>query len=91
MKVFMPCFIGGHMKITVLCVGKIKEKYEKVTLALKRLSEIYIDTLSFKIAEGLDVPEIAKIMNISEKLVYTRLERARKLILIELEKMDYEF
>ena len=39
----------------------IKEKYEKVTLALKRLSEIYIDTLSFKIAEGLDVPELQKL------------------------------
>ena len=59
----------------------MQEIYKKVVLAFENLDEKYSTTLYLFYNEGMSIKEIAKTMGISEKTVYTRFERGKKLII----------
>lgn len=59
---------------------KVRENYEEVMNALKKLDEKYSITFLYYYHRNMSVLEIAELMGISEKTVYTRLERGRKLM-----------
>ena len=65
---------------------KIKERYKEVVEAIKSLDDKYRDTLYLVYFEEKTVKEIAELMGISAKTVYTRLERGRILLLESLEE-----
>lgn len=55
------------------------EEYQKdITLFIKEMEPIYQDVLFYKIFLSMDVPNIAKILQVSENVVRVRLSRARK-------------
>lgn len=60
---------------------KVREKYQEVMTAIKKLDEKYSITFLYYYHRDMSVKEIAELMGISEKTVYTRLERGRKLLL----------
>ena len=49
--------------------------------AIKKMDDKYSSTLYLAICEEMPVKDIAKLMGISEKTVYTRLARGKKLLL----------
>ena len=59
----------------------MQEIYKKVVLAFENLDEKYSTTLYLFYNEGMSIKEIAKTMGISEKTVYTRFERGKKLMI----------
>ena len=64
---------------------KIKERYDDVIDAIKKLDDKYSFTLLFYYVEDMSVKVITENMGIPEKTVYTRLERG-KILLLELLK-----
>lgn len=60
---------------------EIKEKYSEVVKAIETLDERYSTTLYMVYCKEMTVNEIAEMMGISTKTVYTRLARGRKLLL----------
>ena len=64
----------------------IKEDYEKVLKAIEKLDDKYRYTLMYRYTHEMGVKEIAELMGVPEKTVYTRLERGRTQLLILLEK-----
>ena len=67
----------------------IKLNYDRVVAEIKNLDDIYSVPLMLKYVEDMKVSEIAKLMNIPEKTVYTRIARAKK-ILVEKMKIEGE-
>lgn len=65
----------------------IKERYDRVVQVIKTLDERYSLTLYYHYFEEMSVKDIAELMELNEKTVYTRLLRARK-YLIELLGME---
>ena len=59
----------------------IQENYAKVVSAIEDLDEKYSTTLYLVFCKEMTVNEIADMMGISTKTVYTRLERGKKLLL----------
>lgn len=57
------------------------EFYDEVVRALKNLDDKYRATLQLVYNEGMTVNQIAEMMGLSTKTVYTRLLRARKILL----------
>lgn len=60
---------------------EIREKYDQVVKAMAELDEKYSTTLYLFFCKEMTVNEIADLMGISPKTVYTRLARGRKLLL----------
>lgn len=60
---------------------EIRENYEKTVAAIKNLDEKYSTTLQLYFCEEMSPSEIAGLMAISSKTVYTRLARGRRLLL----------
>lgn len=56
-------------------------RYEDVVEAISRMDEKYSIPLSLRYSENMDVKAIAALLGIAEKTVYTRLNRAKKLLL----------
>lgn len=70
---------------------EMEENYTKVVNAIAALDEIYSTTLSLVYIHEMSVKEIAKMMGISPKTVYTRLERGRRLLIDSVKgEIDYE-
>ena len=65
---------------------EIKEKYREVVEAIKTMDERYSITLYLTLCEEKTVNEIADMMGISTKTVYTRLARGKKLLLESLKE-----
>ncbi len=59
----------------------ITESYERVIKAIENMDEKYSITLLYRYHKGMSVKQIAALMGIPEKTVYTRLLRGRKLLL----------
>ena len=59
----------------------VKESYNKVVEAIEELDEKYSTTLYLVFCEEMTVKEIAKMMGISAKTVYTRIARGKKLLI----------
>lgn len=66
----------GHMRT--------HKRYEEVVEAICQMDEIYSIPLSLRYFENLKVKEIAALLGIAEKTVYTRLSRAKILLLEKL-------
>ena len=60
---------------------RVQERYEDVIEAIQQLDERYSIPLALRCGENMDVKEIAELLGISDKSVYTRLERARKMLI----------
>ena len=60
---------------------EIRENYDRVVFAIAALDEIYSTTLSLVYLEEMSVKDVAKMMGISKKTVYTRLSRGKKLLI----------
>ena len=58
-----------------------KEDYRRVVTAIYNLKDIYSYTLSYRFCDEMEVADIAKLMGVSEKAIYTRIERGLKLLL----------
>ena len=56
---------------------EIEDKYDRVVEAIERLDEIYSSTMFLAINKEMSISEIAELMGVSRKTVYTRLERCR--------------
>lgn len=63
---------------------QIRERYEQVVNVIKELDEKYSITLYYRYEKELSAEEIAELMGLSVKTVYTRLERGRRLVLEKL-------
>ena len=63
---------------------RTKVRYDEVVEAISWLDEKYSIPLSLRYAENMDVKEISKLLGIAEKTVYTRLDRAKKLLIEKL-------
>lgn len=60
---------------------EMQENYNKVVKAIEALDEKYSATLFLVFCKEKTVNEVAKMMGISKKTVYTRLARGKKLLL----------
>ena len=69
---------------------RIIERYEKVVKAIEKLDEKYSLTLLYRYNENMSVGEIATLMGVPEKTVYTRLERGKKLLLQSINGEGYD-
>ena len=58
----------------------IKLMYEDVVKAIENLDPVYSTTLLLKYERGLTPAQIAEMMEIPEKTVYTRLSRGKKML-----------
>lgn len=68
---------------------KMRENYARVVKAIEELDERYSTTLYLVFSEEKTVGEIAEMMGISPKTVYTRLARGKKLLLNSLRGLEY--
>ena len=68
---------------------EMRENYAKVVKAIESLDERYSVTLHLVFCEQMTVGEIAEMMGISPKTVYTRLARGKKLLLNSLRGLEY--
>ena len=59
----------------------IQQRYEKVVEEIGKLDERYSITLLYRYQKEMTVADIADLMGVSEKTVYTRLQRGRALLL----------
>ena len=59
----------------------LREHYGRVVRAIERLDDRYSTVLLWRFAGGLSVKRIADLFGIKKKTVYTRLDRAKKLLL----------
>ena len=60
---------------------RVQERYEDVIEAIQQLDERYSIPLSLRAEKNMEIKEIAELLGIAEKSVYTRLERARKMLI----------
>lgn len=60
---------------------RIRDRYETVIETMEGLDEKYSVTLLYYYQKEMKVKDIAALMGISEKTVYTRLQRGKKLLL----------
>ena len=60
---------------------EIREKYDEVVKIISELDEKYSTTFDLVFCKEMTVKQIAELMGISEKTVYTRLARGKKLII----------
>ncbi|MBR7099292.1 MAG: RNA polymerase sigma factor [Clostridia bacterium] len=63
---------------------RIKERYDEVVEEIGRLDEKYSISLSLRYGENMGTKEIADLLGVSEKTVYTRIDRAKKLLVEKL-------
>lgn len=68
----------------------IHERYDQVVEAIKSMSDIYSITLLLRYCDEKAPKEIAEMMCVSEKTVYTRLSRGRVLLLSKLKEEGIE-
>ena len=63
----------------------IRESYDEVVKAIEKLDEKYSTTLQLFYCEEMAPNDIAELMGLSPKTVYTRLARGKKILLESLE------
>lgn len=59
---------------------EIKHNYDRVVEEISRMNELYSITLNCVYVEDMSIKEVAKMMGISEKAVYSRLERGKEIL-----------
>ena len=68
---------------------QIRDEYAEVVGAIEALDEKYSTTLYLFFCKEMTVNEIADMMGISPKTVYTRLARGKRLLIESLKGMDF--
>ena len=68
----------------------LKLNYERVIEEIKKLDDIYSIPLMFKYVDDMPISKIAKIMSVPEKTVYTRISRAKRILLEKIGKESAE-
>ncbi|MBO5967861.1 MAG: RNA polymerase sigma factor [Clostridia bacterium] len=66
----------------------IRERYDQVVGVMKSMSDIYGITLLLYYCDERSAKEIAEIMDVPEKTVYTRISRGRALLLSKLNEEE---
>lgn len=66
--------------------GKVQAMYKDVVRAIREMDDKYGVTILYRYRDDMSVAEIAELMGISEKTVYTRLSRGKVLLLEKLNK-----
>lgn len=74
------CFFESDYNYDFVEELEIKEKYEEVVSAIEALDERYSTTLFLAVCREMTPYEIADMMGITVKTVYTRLTRGKKLL-----------
>ena len=69
---------------------EIQKNYKKVIEAISKMDEIYSITLMYVFVEEKSVKEVASLMGISPKTVYTRLARGREILRSSLKGVIYD-
>ncbi len=69
--------VGAHNLLEEL---DIKHNYDLVVEEISRMNELYSITLNCVYVEDMSIKEVAKMMGISEKAVYSRLERGKEIL-----------
>lgn len=59
---------------------QVNDQYEEVVRAIQNMDEKYSTTLLYRLRDELTISEIAQLMDVPEKTVYTRLNRGTKLL-----------
>ena len=72
-------FPGGEYRF--IDTLEIQEKYDRVVAAIEELDPKYSTTMQLFFSKGMTANEIAELMVISPKTVYTRLSRGKNLLL----------
>ena len=67
----------------------LNEKYEAVLRIVKELNDIYSIPLELRFVQDMSVKEIAAMLGIPEKTVYTRLERGKIIIIKRLKEEGF--
>lgn len=65
---------------------QVSSRYDEVVAAIERLDDRYSIALLYRYRENMSIKELATLLGIAEKSVYTRIERGRKLLLKSLGK-----
>ncbi len=65
---------------------QINERYEQVVHILRKMDDKYSTVLLFRYYNDMSVKSISELIGISEKAVYARLKRGKKLLLELLDK-----
>ena len=68
----------------------IVEKYDEAIEAIRKMDDKYSSTLYLSICEEMSVKNIAKMMGISEKTVYTRLQRGKKMLIDAVKEVNVD-
>ena len=64
----------------------IKDNYNRVVTAIEEMDEKYSITLMYRYTNEMSVKQIAELMGLSEKTVYTRISRGKQKLLEMLEE-----
>ena len=67
-----------------------KMEYEAVISIMSKLPLIYRDVMFLYYRDELSTKEIAKMLSITESVVYKRIERSKKMLAAALEKGGYD-
>ena len=67
----------------------IKESYNEVVKIIKQLDERYSTSLMYYYCYEMSVKEIASMLGLSEKTIYTRLERGKLILLKTINEVQY--
>ncbi len=68
----------------------IKESYNEVVRIIKQMDEKYSTSLMYYFCYGMSVKEIAQMLGLSEKTIYTRLERGKLILLKTIKEVQYD-
>ena len=66
-------------------LADLRKEINDLRAAIANLDERYSITLSLRYVENLSIKEVASMLGIEEKSVYTRLERGKKKLLEQIE------
>ena len=84
----LPIELSDNEKYSILDEIVIRESYSAVVDAITKLDEKYSTTLFLIYCKDMTVKEVADLMDISPKTVYTRLARGKKKLLEALKGAD---
>ena len=69
---------------------QVKENYTKIVRAIEALDERYSTTLYLVFCREMTVGEVADMIGVSQKTVYTRLARGRKMLIDSLKGAGFD-
>ena len=67
----------------------IKESYDSVVQIIKQMDEKYSTSLMYYYCDDMNVNEIAQVLGLSEKTIYTRLMRGKAILLKTIKEVSY--